>query len=191
MLRSATPAGWFAAATENLEHLVSDHLHCERKAAEHALQMVRRYVTDTEMVIALGRLAHEETSHVVQVSELLGRLGYRPRPDRPNLYARALLAEVRTREPERKLDALLVAGLIEARSHERLTLLAHGFAARRDEELAALYRALAHAEDRHAELYRSLASRGACAEAAHERLQILATREAEILAALPMGPRVH
>jgi tRNA 2-(methylsulfanyl)-N6-isopentenyladenosine37 hydroxylase len=191
MLRSATPAGWFAAATENLEHLVSDHLHCERKAAENALQMVRRYVSDAEMVIALGRLAHEETSHVVLVSELLGRLGYRPRPDRPNLYARALLAEVRTREPERKLDALLVAALIEARSHERLTLLASGFAARREQALAAFYRALAHAEDRHAEIYRALASRAAPASVADERLQVLAIREAEVLAALPMGPRVH
>ena len=120
MLKSATPAGWFAVATEDLAGLLSDHLHCERKAAENALSLVRRYPGDAEAVLTLGRLAHEETSHVVQVSELLARLGHRPRADRPNHYARALLALVRSHEPERKLDALLVAALIEARSHERL-----------------------------------------------------------------------
>jgi tRNA 2-(methylsulfanyl)-N6-isopentenyladenosine37 hydroxylase len=191
MLKSATPSGWFAAATENLERLVSDHLHCERKAAENALQMLRRYAGDAEMVTTLGRLAHEETSHLVQVSELIHRLGYRTRSDRPNLYARALLGQVRTAEPERKLDALLVAALIEARSHERLDRLASGFASQQQDALASFYRALAHAEDRHAELYRTLATRLVPLPELDARLDLLATREAEILAALPMEPRIH
>jgi tRNA 2-(methylsulfanyl)-N6-isopentenyladenosine37 hydroxylase len=191
MLRSATPGTWFAIATEDLAGLLSDHLHCERKAAENALSLVRRYPHDAEGVSILGRLAHEETSHVVQVSELLARLGHRPRADQPNHYARGLLALVRSREPERKLDALLVAALIEARSHQRLDALAVGFAERGDAELASFYRVLATAEDRHAEVFRALAARAVPAPEADERLEALAVEEADILAALPPGSRIH
>jgi tRNA-(ms[2]io[6]A)-hydroxylase len=86
---------------------------------------------------------------------------------------------------------LLCAALIEARSHERLGLLERGFTAAGEPRLASFYRALAAAEDRHAEIYTELASRGAPAGAAQARLGELAEREAEILAALPFGSRVH
>ncbi len=191
MLARATAPGWFAAASASLPRLLSDHLHCERKAAENALSLVRRYTADPEVVTTLGRLAHEETSHVVQVSELLARLGHRPLPDRPNHYARALLAEARPREPDRQLDLLLVAALIEARSHERLQLLSEGFAGQGQDELARFYRALATAEDRHAEVYRELAARVVPPDRTAARLHQLATREAEILSTLPMEPRIH
>lgn len=39
-------------------------------------------------------------------------------------YGRGLKTQVRPKEPEQFLDSLLVTGLIEARSHERLGLLA-------------------------------------------------------------------
>ena len=116
-----TPAG-SRRARADLPALLSDHLHCERKAAENALSLVRRYPHRGTSVDKLGRLAHEETSHVVQVGALIARRGWTPRADTPNRYARALLAEVRGREPERLFDALLVAAFIEARSHERLRL---------------------------------------------------------------------
>jgi len=49
-----------------------------------------------------------------------------------------LLGEVRGNEPGRCLDALLCAALIEARSHERLALLAEGFAATDESALASV-----------------------------------------------------
>jgi tRNA-(ms[2]io[6]A)-hydroxylase len=191
MLKSSTHPRWFAAAAANLGALLSDHLHCERKAAENALSLVRRYPADGHTVEALCRLAHEETSHVVQVADLMTERGLGPRADSPNRYARALLAELRPREPEHRLDALLVAALIEARSHERLGLLERGFAAAGDERLATFYRALANAEDRHAALYVELAERAAPPPVVAARLDDLASREAEILAALPFAARVH
>jgi tRNA-(ms[2]io[6]A)-hydroxylase len=121
---------------------------------------------------------------------MLEARGLALRPDVPNRYARALLGQVRGHEPERRLDALLCAALIEARSHERLSLLAAGFAAEGDAPLADLYTALASAEDRHAELFVDLATAAAPA-ALPARLAALATREAEILAALPPGSRIH
>jgi tRNA-(ms[2]io[6]A)-hydroxylase len=188
LLRSTTDPGWFEAASRDLAALLSDHLHCERKAAENALSLVRRYSGQRAMVARLTRLAHEETSHLVQVAALLEERGLPLRADTPNHYARALLAEVRASEPERRMDALLCAALIEARSHERLSLLAAGFAARGDSALSAFYTALATAEDRHAELYAALAEE--CGDAG-PRLSALAAREAEILAGLPHAARIH
>ena len=191
ILLSSTHPRWFEASTADLQALLSDHLHCERKAAENALALVRRYPHRGASVEQLGRLAHEETSHVVQVAALLERRGWTPRADTPNRYARALLEEVRGREPERLLDALLVAAFIEARSHERLGLLARGFAARGEGEIADLYDALAGAEERHAEIFLELGRPLVPAAAFEARVDALATREAEIIASLPHVSRVH
>jgi len=189
-LASSTHPGWFARSSADLGALLSDHLHCERKAAENALSLVRRY-PHRPGVEVLARLAHEETSHVVQVAALLAERRLPLRADTPNRYARALLEEVRGVEPERLLDALLVAAFIEARSHERLGLLAAGFAASGEPALAAFYRALTAAEARHAEIFVDLA-RPLVAEAAFRaRLAELAEREAAILGALPHAARIH
>ena len=191
ILLSSTHPRWFASSTSDLQALLSDHLHCERKAAENALSLVRRYPHRGDSVAALTRLAHEETSHVVQVAALLARRGWLPRADSPNHYARQLLAQVRGREPERLLDALLVAAFIESRSHERLALLASGFATIGEPDLASFYQALAVAEERHAEIFLELAAPLVPAQALALRLAELAIREAEILAALPHAARVH
>jgi tRNA-(ms[2]io[6]A)-hydroxylase len=191
LLRSSTHPRWFEASTADLQALLSDHLHCERKAAENALSLVRRYPHRGGSVASLSRLAHEETSHVVQVAALIGARGWTPRSDTPNHYARLLLAEVRGQEPDRLLDSLLVAAFIEARSHERLGLLAEGFAATGEAELASFYVALANAEERHAEIFLDLARPLVSDEAYASRLAELAAREAAIIGGLPHVPRVH
>lgn len=190
-LLSSTAPGWFARSRSDLAGLLSDHLHCERKAAENALGLVRRYPHDLAAVDALTRLAHEETSHCIQVAGLLAERGLAPRPDTANHYARRLLDEVRGREPDRHVDALLVAAFIEARSHERLLLLARGFAAEGDDRLSDFYQVLANAEDRHADVFVELACRVAPSEVVMARLSELGLRESEILADLPQGSRVH
>lgn len=191
ILRSSTHPRWFATCAADLQALLSDHLHCERKAAENSLALVRRYPHRGTSVAQLSRLAHEETSHVVQVAALLDRRGWTPRADTPNHYARSLLAEVRGREPGRLLDALLVAAFIEARSHERLMLLARGFAAQGEDELARFYGALGDAEERHAEVFLDLARPLVPAADFDDRLAFFSAREAEILAALPHACRIH
>ena len=191
ILLSSTHPRWFAASTADLLSLLSDHLHCERKAAENALSLVRRYPHRGGSVGSLSRLAHEETSHVVQVAALIAERGWVPRADTPNHYARGLFAEIRAQEPGRLLDALFVAAFIESRSHERLALLARGFAETGQAELASFYGVLANAEERHAEIFLDLA-RPLVPEAHYEaRLAELAEREAVIIAALPHVPRVH
>jgi tRNA-(ms[2]io[6]A)-hydroxylase len=191
LVLTPTAPGWFAASRRDLGALFSDHLHCERKAAENALSLVRRYSGHAHLVARLTRLAHEETSHLVQVGVLLEERGLPLRGDTPNHYARHLLAELRPNEPERCLDALLVAALIEARSHERLSLLAEGFSAEGETALADFYAALASAEDRHAEIYLELADELAGPDTTDARLAVMLRRESQIVADLPQSPRIH
>lgn len=181
-----TDPRWVDVALADLDAVHRDHLHCERKAAQSALSLVRSYPERAELVAAVSRLAHEETAHVVQVSQLLARRGVTPAYDLGDEYAAQLGALVRKREPDRLLDRLLVFALIEARSAERLALLG---AAIPDAQSAALYAALATAEERHRDTFLALAADVTPAAAA--RLAELTAREAEIIAALPVRARIH
>jgi tRNA-(ms[2]io[6]A)-hydroxylase len=183
-----TDPRWIEVALADLEAVLCDHLHCERKAAQSALSMVRAYPDRADLVAAVARLAHEETSHVVQVTQLLARRGSRPRFDLGDDYVRALRAGVRKQEPGRLIDHLLVFALIEARSAERLALLGEAIP---EPETAALYRALAQAEVRHRDTFLRLAfDVGPAAEIAR-RAEELAAREADIVERLPIRPRIH
>ena len=53
-LLSSTHPRWFEASSADLPALLSDHLHCERKAAENALSLVRRYPHRGTSVEKLG-----------------------------------------------------------------------------------------------------------------------------------------
>ena len=182
-----TSPTWLAVALADLDTVHQDHLHCERKAAQSALSLVRSYPDRLDLVLAVSRLAHEETAHVVQVTQLLGRRGVAPTMDFGDEYAAQLYANVRRGEPARLLDRLLVFALIEGRSAERLGLLG---AAIPDEATGALYRAFATAEDRHRDTFLELAA--ALAPGAwRARLDELCAQEAAIMATLPLRPRIH
>ena len=110
--------------------------------------------------------------------QLLQRRGIALRPLPAPGYGAALSAAVRKGEPERMLDSFLVAGLIEARSHERMALLA---AHSPDAELRALYGELLASEARHFGLYWLLAEGRYGREATATRLEQLALAEAQAL----------
>ena len=99
-----------------------------------------------------------------------------------------VVALVRRQDPERKLDSFLVAGLIEARSHERMALLA---AHSPDPELRQLYGDLLASEARHFGLYWVLCEARFPRAQVVERLEQLAEAEAAILAPLHPQPRMH
>jgi len=195
MLLSPSPDDWFERAglaePKKLVHILSDQLHSERKAAENALSLVRRYPHDAEFVEALSRLAHEETAHVVQVAALMEAHGLTPQSDIPNPYTRALFCEARSTEPDRRIDLLICAGYIEARSHERLRLMAEGFARTARPALADFYTVLANAEERHAETFIDLARPYASPSEIKARLATFGALEAQVINTIKPGPRVH
>jgi tRNA-(ms[2]io[6]A)-hydroxylase len=178
---------WLAVALDDLDSVHADHLHCERKAAQSALSLIRSYPERGELVTQMARLAHDETRHVVQVAALIARRGQPASYDHGDDYAAALRKQIRAREPERLLDRLLVFAIIEGRSAERLELLA---GALDDPKARELYGSLATAEVRHRDIFLALA-RDAAPEAWRARATELSTIEAGILAGRTPTARIH
>jgi len=187
-LAAPSNAAWLAQALAHPDLVLLDHAHCERKAAGVALQLMFRYPGDGHLAAALSPLAREELEHFERVQALLARRGIPLRPLAAPPYGAALTALVRRSEPDRMLDSFLVAGLIEARSHERMALLA---AHSPDPELAALYGDLLASEARHFGLYWVLAERRFPRPQLIGRLEELAQDEAALLSAVHPHPRMH
>lgn len=177
-LAAPSGASWLEQANARPDLVLIDHAHCERKAAGVALQLMFRYPSDAGLGAALSPLAREELEHFELVLQLLQRRGIALRSLPAPGYGAQLSGAVRKAEPQRMLDSFLVAGLIEARSHERMALLA---AHSPDAELRALYGALLASEARHFGLYWLLAEERYGREATVARLQELAGVEVEAL----------
>ena len=86
------------------------------------------------------------------------------------------------------LDSFLIAGLIEARSHERLGLLALNS---KDKSFKALYESLLESEARHFGVYWKLAQTKFSKNQTFKRLEELSEIESEILVKTFFMPRVH
>ena len=186
ILLADTPPAWVDAAVVLWRDLLVDHANCEKKAASTAVALIFAYPEDTDLVLALSRLAREELRHFEQVQSAMTELGVTFIRQKPGRYAAGLRRELRTSEPGRKLDLLLSGALIEARSCERFRLLA----GRLPEPLGRFYGRLAESEARHFELYVGLASARHPAEWA-PRLRVLATAEADLATAPDGELRFH
>ena len=186
ILLAATPAAWVDAAVAGWRELLVDHANCEKKAASTAVALIFAYPEDTELGLALSRLAREELRHFEQVQAAMTDLGVGFIRQKPGRYAAGLRRELRTSEPGRKLDLLLSGALIEARSCERFRLLAE----RLPEPLGRFYGRLAESEARHFELYVGLA-RQRHPDEWEGRLGVLARTEAELATAVDGELRFH
>jgi tRNA-(ms[2]io[6]A)-hydroxylase len=187
-LASTTDPGWVENALSDLDELLLDHAHCERKAAGMALRLMFRYPDRPFLHDPLSRLARDELAHYEEVLRVLAARGGSIRRQRPSPYAGRLYHYVRSAEPERLVDTLLVCALIEARSCERFKLLAEAVD---DPSLRALYSGLLESEARHHGSYLELAVQASDESSARGRLLELARREAEIIADPSSMVRMH
>jgi tRNA 2-(methylsulfanyl)-N6-isopentenyladenosine37 hydroxylase len=187
-LASESDADWVSRVSHDWSTLLVDHAHCEKKAASTAINLIFRYQVFPELMAPLSAHAREELAHFELVLELLQARGVPFGPLEPSPYAVWLHREIRSEEPFRLLDTLLVCALIEARSCERMRLLADGLA---DGELARLYRGLLASEARHHTLFVDLATGRFGRQAVMERLGVLAEHEARVVAAMPEEVRMH
>jgi tRNA-(ms[2]io[6]A)-hydroxylase len=187
-LAAPSGAAWLTQALAHPDLVLLDHAHCERKAAGVALQLMFRYPGDGELAAVLSPLAREELEHFERVQALLAQRGIPLRPLAAPPYGGALTALVRRAEPDRMLDSFLVAGLIEARSHERMALLA---AHSPDPELRELYGDLLTSEARHFGIYWLLCERRFPRDRVAARLGELAAAETQLLADLHPEARMH
>jgi tRNA-(ms[2]io[6]A)-hydroxylase len=187
-LKEPTSTAWIEQVLANLDTVLLDHSHCERKAAGVALNLMFRYPSHTKLVRSLTAIAQEELEHFDQVNQILERRGIPLAPLASPPYGASLSKQIRSQEPDRLLDSLLVSALIEARSHERLGLLGMHCP---DLELAKFYRGLMASEARHYGAYWVLATTYCDRAQVNQRLEELAIIESDLLSTLHSEPRIH
>ena len=188
VLRAATDPEWVALAVERFDEVLADHAHCEKKAAANALSLLQSYPEVPGLPAQMARLAREESAHLARVLELMEERGLSLGRDGGDRYAQGLQDLVRRNQPERRLDRLLVAAIIEARSCERLALLAGALP---PGPLRRFYGELAQSEDGHQALFFRLAADAHGEEIARARLAVLLEAEAGLIGHRPLSPTIH
>jgi len=185
-LACETPDSWIDEALQQQDILLIDHAHCEKKAASTAMTLMFRYVDRPELLNKMSRLAREELIHFEQVMELMDERGVKYCHMSPSRYAGGLREHVRTSEPGRLIDVLIVGAFIEARSCERFAKLAPFL----DEKLAKFYRSLLKSEGRHYQDYLGLAADYA-GEPIDERVAFFRQKEGELIESEDPDFRFH
>jgi tRNA-(ms[2]io[6]A)-hydroxylase len=190
LLKVPSDPRWLPLALERFDEVLVDHAHCEKKAAANALSLLQVYPDLPGLPAQMARLAREESAHLARVLDLMAARGLTLGRDAGDPYAQGLQKAVRTSAEGRKVDRLLVAAVIEARSCERLSLLAEGLA---DPLLRRFYGELAQSEDGHQALFYRLAVTAAGGDEApvRARLDELLGHEAEVLSRIGLRAAIH
>ena len=149
----STPSSWLEAAKQNIPTLLIDHANCEKKAASTALNLIYRYVDKPKLLLQMSKLAREELRHFEQVVTLINKRNLDYTQLSSSRYAGELRKSVRTFEPARLLDTLIVSAIVEARSCERFASLAPFL----EDDLSRFYSELLKSEERHFRVYLDLA----------------------------------
>lgn len=189
-LQSDTSQRWFTQVDNHLDEILIDHAHCEKKAAGTAMNLLFAYVEYEEIAREMTEIVREELEHFNMVLDLLPARGIKFRNITPGSYGRRLHELVRKGKPDRAIDRLLIASLIEARSCERFSLL-RDHIAERDPQLSEFYGSLFESEARHHTTYVRLARLFADEQTVSERLSDLAAEEARIVEQGDPLPRMH
>ena len=188
ILQQPSNPAWIEQAISNLDTVLLDHSHCERKAAGVAINLMFRYPSHHKLVRQLTAISQEELEHFEQVNQWLEKRQIPLAPLNSPPYFTKLKSQVRHGEPNRLVDSLLLSAIIEARSHERLGLIGEHCP---DPELGKFYRSLMASEARHYGIYWVLAEQYSDRSTVEKRLAELGEYESSILKTLHHEPRVH
>ena len=188
ILQQPSNPAWIEQAIANLDLVLLDHSHCERKAAGVAINLMFRYPSHQKLVRQLTAIAREELEHFELVNQWLEKRNIPLAPLNSPPYFTKLKSQVRHAEPDRLVDSLLLSAIIEARSHERLGLIGEHCP---DPELGKFYRSLMASEARHYGIYWVLAEHYSDRPTVEQRLAELGEYESNILSTLHPEPRVH
>jgi tRNA-(ms[2]io[6]A)-hydroxylase len=188
-LKSATSSRWLEQVDRQLPSILIDHAHCEKKAAATAMSLITAYGSARPQLCGpLSEIVVEELEHFGLVLKLLDERGISFGALKPAGYGRRLNELVCKSEPQRAIDRMLIASLIEARSCERFSLLRDHVA---DRALATFYGRLFESEARHHSTYLRLATCFGREADVRARLEELGLAEARIIEAGDQLPRMH
>ncbi len=186
-LRCATPDAWVEAALKNLDILLIDHANCEKKAAGTALNLMYKYIDNFDLLNKMSRLAREELRHFEQVIALIKKRKIPYTPISASRYAAELRKGIRTYEPAKLIDTLIVGAIIEARSCERFEKIAPLL----DDELGKFYLSLLKSESRHFMDYLNLARHAAGDQDIQARVDYFLDKEKHLVSSQDEVFRFH
>ncbi|USD64386.1 tRNA isopentenyl-2-thiomethyl-A-37 hydroxylase MiaE [Vibrio sp. SCSIO 43136] len=129
-----------------------------------------------DLIDKMVLLIKEELHHFYQVLEIMDARGIEYSNIPASRYAKGLLSQMRTYEPETLIDKLIIGAYIEARSCERFAKLAPHM----PEDIAKFYISLLRSEARHYQDYLDLAQQIADYDIS-ERVLALGKVEAELI----------
>ncbi|UTW45724.1 tRNA-(ms[2]io[6]A)-hydroxylase [bacterium SCSIO 12696] len=196
-----TPDAWIEAALQNPHILLIDHANCELKAAQSAQALIWKYgsspaegfapkkghyVASFELLNKMSKLAREELRHFEQVLAIMKDRNVPYTQISAARYAAELRKLVRTQEPDKLVDTLVIGAFIEARSCERFAKLAPHL----DPELEKFYNSLLKSEARHFKDYLSLAEKVAQGSI-DARVELVRQREQELIESPDAEFRFH
>ena len=187
-LKNKSNTEWIINAKNNLISILIDHAHCEKKAALTGMNLINGYPEKTEIALAMADLVEEEIDHFRSVVKILSERNVTLTADPGDEYVRKLFSKLRKTQPYRLLDHLLIAGIIEARSCERLQILGEFL---EDEKLKNFYTTLSRSEAGHYVAFVKLAKLYFKENEVKERLEELTNYEAEVVFNLPNLPLMH
>lgn len=172
-----TPDAWVAAALADQETLLIDHKNNEFKAASTAMALMAKYSMHLDLINFMSRLAREELVHHEQVLRIMKRRKVGLRPVSASRYAAGLRKLVRSHEPQKLVDTLVVGAFIEARSCERFEALVPHL----DDELGKFYGGLLKSEARHFQGYLKLACQYGNAQDVERTVEKVRAAELELI----------
>lgn len=190
-----TPDGWAADVLADVDALLNDHAHLEKKAAQNALELLHRWPEPNppeKWTAAMTSVAKDEIDHLGVVLRLLSRRGGRLTKSHRNDYASGLRRLVRPGGESETIDRLMISALIEARSCERFEILSRCC---EDRHLLRIYSALWSSEKDHyvmfIELAREVAGLSDLEHDVESRWEEMLVSESRIIQEQRPGPRMH
>lgn len=187
-LKYKTPFEWTEAVMADFDAFLADHAAAEKKASGMAVSMLSHYPDRKKLVRAMTDLAIEELIHFKQVLKLMQARDVTLANDEKDLYIKKIRSIFRNGREVFFLDRLLVAGVIEARGHERFDLVAQALPEGKEKDF---YVAIAKSEEKHKNLFVELAYEYFDKAEVDQRLVEILEFEAEVCAQLPHRAALH
>jgi tRNA-(ms[2]io[6]A)-hydroxylase len=187
-LKYHTPFNWTEKVLADFDTFLQDHAAAEKKASGMAMSMLGHYPDRIKLVKAMTDLAIEEMIHFKQVLKLLTERGVTLGNDQKDPYIKGMRALFRQGTDEFLIDRLLVAAVIEARGHERFSLVAEALPEGKEKDF---YVAIAKSEEKHKNLFVELGYEYFNKDIIDARLAEILEAEAEICKKIPFTAALH
>lgn len=191
-LRYSTPGLWADIVIKGMDEFLPDHASAEYKASGMAMSMALHYKDKPQLVSAMIDLAIEELAHFREVVKIMEDRGLLLQKDGKDPYVNGLRHQMRKGTEFYFLDRLLTGAIIEARGAERFGLIAAKLDnSPKTADLKTFYQRITRSEDKHYGLFLDLAASYFPAVDIDNRLDQLLDIEAQLVAELPIRPRLH